>query len=392
MENTVFTVTQINNQLNSILKKHFKKIFIEGEISLFKVYPSGHAYFTLRDNNSEISCVYFNYTRNSSNIALENTKVTLSADLSMYVSKGKIQLYVDKIIHSGEGDLWLKYSELKKKLDKEGLFSLEHKKKLPLICNRIGLITSSKGAVVQDILNIINRRAPYLEIFFCDTIVQGENASKFIIESLKKLNSNKSLDLIIIARGGGSIEDLMCFNDELLVREIFNSCHPVISAIGHETDFTLCDFVSDKRASTPSEAAEICTLDLNSILINMNEILQHVYINIINEIDTKKNALNKYYYTTISKNPELRISEYKNNIDYFINNSSYYIMDKIKSYNNNILLNDKLLNNLNVKSIMKRGFGIIRKNNKIIKSVKNINKGDEVIFDLNDGSAKSKII
>ena len=143
MENTVFTVTQINNQLNSILKKHFKKIFIKGEISLFKVYPSGHAYFTLRDNNSEISCVYFNYTRNSSNIALENTKVTLSADLSMYVSKGKIQLYVDKIIHSGEGDLWLKYSELKKKLDKEGLFNLEHKKKLPLICNRIGLITSS---------------------------------------------------------------------------------------------------------------------------------------------------------------------------------------------------------------------------------------------------------
>ena len=304
MEKIIFTVTQINNQINSIIRNHFNTIYVKGEISSFNVYSSGHAYFTLKDKDSEIPCVFFNFFKNNSNQQVsDNSKVTLVADLAMYVNKGKLQLYVKEIHPSGEGELWLEYTKLKNKLEEEGLFNPLYKKNIPFISNKIGIITSSMGSVIRDIINIINRRSPYLDLVFADTIVQGRIASTEIIKSIRKLNSDLSIDLIIIARGGGSIEDLMCFNDENVVREVYASNIPIISAIGHETDFTLCDFVSDLRASTPSEAAEICSADINTLNITINELNQSIYLNVNNILESKKTKVNDYYYKTISRNP-----------------------------------------------------------------------------------------
>ena len=393
MEKIIFTVTQINNQINSIIRNHFNTIYVKGEISSFKVYSSGHAYFTLKDKDSEIPCVFFNFFKNNSNQQVsDNSKVTLVADLAMYVNKGKLQLYVKEIHPSGEGELWLEYTKLKNKLEEEGLFNPLYKKNIPFISNKIGIITSSMGSVIRDIINIINRRSPYLDLVFADTIVQGRIASTEIIKSIRKLNSDLSIDLIIIARGGGSIEDLMCFNDENVVREVYASNIPIISAIGHETDFTLCDFVSDVRASTPSEAAEICSADINTLNITINELNQSIYLNVNNILESKKTKVNDYYYKTISRNPELLINSINNDIDLIINKLSFSILQKLNIYKNMISLNDKLIKNLNIESIKQRGFAVIKKNNKILKTINKINKDDIILIDLKDGSFKSKVI
>ena len=393
MEKIVFTVSQINNQINSILNNSLKSIFVKGEISSFKIYPSGHAYFTLKDKNSEIPCVFFNYTNlNENKIIYDKSTVTVHADPGMYVAKGKLQLYIKKIYQIGDGELWLEYMRLKNKLDKEGLFSAKYKKKIPFLSSKIGLITSSKGSVIQDIINILNRRAPYLDLILADIPVQGEKAPKLIIDAIDYLSNIKKPDLIIIARGGGSIEDLMPFNNEKVVRKIFESKIPIISAIGHETDFTLCDFVSDLRASTPSEAAEICSADIRTISNNIDEINQRLYFESLNFIKMKKFELNDYYYKTISKNPKLFLSSIDNEISYKYDRFKTFILDKINFYKNKISFNDKLIENLNVAAIKKRGFAIVKKDGKFLKSRNKLNKNDIILIDMKDGSFNSQVL
>jgi len=393
MEKTVFTVSQINNQINSILNNSLKSVFVKGEISSFNIYPSGHAYFTLKDKNSEIPCVFFNYTNFNKNKKIyDKSTVTVDADLGMYIAKGKLQLYIKNIYQIGGGELWLEYMRLKNKLEKEGLFSGKYKKKIPFLSNKIGLITSSKGSVIQDIINILNRRAPYLDLILVDTPVQGEKSPELIIDAIDYLNNIRKTDLIIIARGGGSIEDLMPFNNEKVIRKIFESKVPVISAIGHETDFTLCDFVSDFRASTPSEAAEICSADISTITNNINEINQRLYLQSLNLIKMKKFELNDYYYKTISKNPELFLSSIDNEIAYRYDRFKTFIFDKINFYKNQISFNDKLIENLNIETIKKRGFAIIKKDGKFLKSSNKLNKNDVILIDMKDGSFNSRIL
>ena len=385
---TIYNITQINNQINNLLDNNFGEIFIRGEISSFNLYPSGHAYFTLKDKLNEISCVFFNYNLEYEKI--ENTEVIIYGKLNIYNAKGRLQFIASNIHLQGEGALWNKYLKLKNKLETEGLFDIEKKKKLPSIPEKILIISSKQGAVVHDILNILNRRSPYLSILIEDTIVQGPKAVNSIINALKK-SSSTDADIIIIARGGGSSEDLMPFNDEKIIREIFNSSIPIISAVGHETDFTLCDFVSDKRASTPSEAAEICAPELSSLYRKISEIRTTINQKIENRLLRSSNLLKNLTLKLSSSNPLYKIKNYKNKLD---NNSNRFKnLISLKISNHRIMLEKfkKRIYQYNVNEIKKKGFVILKKRNKIIKDIKELNINDEINIFMNNGKIKAKI-
>jgi exodeoxyribonuclease VII large subunit len=253
-----FTVSELTARIRDLLVKNFADIFVEGEISNFREAQSGHLYFTLKDDRAQIRCVWFKQQRLRVKFRPEDgLKVTLRGSISVYEARGEYQIYVETMEPLGLGALQLAFEQLKKRLDSEGFFDPAHKKPLPLLPSRIGLITSPKGAAVRDVVRILRRRFPNLHLTLYPVRVQGEEAPKEIVKALKFFNDQKLVDVLILARGGGSIEDLWAFNEEIVARAIFDSRIPVISGIGHETDFTIADFVADVRASTPSAAAEL---------------------------------------------------------------------------------------------------------------------------------------
>lgn len=255
-----YSVTTLTAAMKGLLEKNFFRIYVEGEISGFKRYPSGHVYFTLKDDGAQLSAVMFSsyFERCKVKAALKDgAKVLLYATASMYPQRGSCQLNVLAAKLVGLGDLMQKYLELKTKLGAEGLFEPSRKKPLPKLPRKIGLVTSEAGAVIHDMCNVLTRRFPALEIRLFPCLVQGVGAAESIIRGIEYFNTEYITDLLIVARGGGSFEDLFCFNDEALVRAVAASNVPTISAVGHETDYTLCDFAADKRAGTPSIAAEM---------------------------------------------------------------------------------------------------------------------------------------
>ena len=271
-----YSVSSLTAELKATLEAKWTRIYVEAEIGGWRLYPSGHAYFTLKDSGAQISCVMFSSSlaRCKAKAGLKDgAKVLVYGNVSVYAPRGNYQLTVLAAKLVGEGDLMQKYLELKAKLEKEGLFDAARKRSLPYLPRRIGIVTSEAGAVIHDMCTVLTRRFPALEIRLFPCLVQGAEAPRTIIEGIRYFNSDRWADLLIVARGGGSFEDLFCFNDEALVREVAASKIPTISAVGHETDFTLCDFAADKRAGTPSIAAEIAVpvlSDLTSQLSTLN--------------------------------------------------------------------------------------------------------------------------
>ncbi len=255
---TILTITQLNNQVKYAIENKFRRLWVEGEISQPRKYPSGHVYFTLKDSGSEISAVLFSgRQRETETDIAHGAKVVAYGAPTLYLKRGQYQFVVDVLYPAGKGDLWLAYEELKKKLEAEGLFDASLKKPIPQFPRRVGVVTSGSGSVLRDIIHVITRRAPHVDILVRPAQVQGEGADADLAQGIRDLNEYGSVDVIIIGRGGGSLEDLWCFNSELLARTIHYSRIPVISAVGHETDFTISDFVADMRAPTPSAAAEM---------------------------------------------------------------------------------------------------------------------------------------
>ena len=275
-EKHTYSVSELTGEIKSLLEGRFTRIYVEAEISGWRLYPSGHAYFTLKDEGAQISCVMFAsaLARCKARDGLKDgAKVLVYANCTAYAPRGNYQLVVLAAKLAGVGDLMQKYLELKAKLEKEGLFDSAKKRPLPFLPRRIGIVTSEAGAVIHDMCTVITRRFPAVEIRLFPALVQGDAAPATLIEGLEYFN-REAPDLVIIARGGGSFEDLFCFNDEALVRAVAASKAPIISAVGHETDFTLCDFAADKRAGTPSIAAEIAVPvlgDLKSQISNFKE-------------------------------------------------------------------------------------------------------------------------
>ena len=284
----IISVSEVNSLAKGILERDLSNIWIQGEISSFTAHSSGHWYFTIKDKNSSLSCVMFKFE--NQNILFEpkvGDELILNGNVGIYAPTGKYQFNVKHIEVFGEGALLKAYEELKKKLEREGLFEASNKKDLPTMPKSIAVITSETGAVLRDIVTVLRRRSPTLVVTLIESQVQGRDADKFIVQAIKTANKRKDFDLIILARGGGSIEDLWCFNMESVAREIFKSRLPIVSAIGHETDFTISDFVADLRAPTPSAAAEL----ISENHFNLPDSLERITNEIIKIISNKINYI-----------------------------------------------------------------------------------------------------
>lgn len=391
----VITVSQVNRYIKALMDESvpLRNIYISGEISNFKHYfSSGHMYFTLKDENSQLKAVMFSSNAKLLKFTPENgMKVICCGRISVYEKNGEYQLYVDDMQPDGIGALNLAFEQLKEKLFKEGVCDDEIKKPLPQFPKKIGVVTSNIGAAVEDIKNITGRRYPLAEIVIAPTVVQGDNAPADIVKSIRLLDNMADIDVIIVGRGGGSIEDLWAFNTEEVARAVISCKTPVVSAVGHETDFTICDFVSDLRAPTPSAAAELVCPDINA-LANQLSVLKSSLFNYINIIvDANMQYVSELTHCPVLENYDAVISAYKDNVDVLetrLKDALSYNIEN-KSFMLSVLAGK--LNALSPLAVLARGYSAVQKNNGIIKSVSQIKENDEIHIKFFDGNAICKV-
>lgn len=396
VEPKILTVSQLNFYVKSILDSdpRLNYVFLCGEISnLTDHYRSGHIYLSLKDNKSVIRAVMFaGNARNLKFKPMEGMKVICRGRVTLYEATGQYQYYIEDMQPDGIGALYQAYEQLKEKLQSKGLFDESHKKPIPYCPKTIGVITSPTGAAVQDIKNILTRRFPSVNIILCPVLVQGDNAAPQLIDAVNKLNEYDLCDTIIIGRGGGSIEDLWAFNDENLAYAIYNSHIPVISAVGHETDFTICDFVSDLRAPTPSAGAELAVPDRNEILQNLDAQRQYLSSLMDKKLIENNNIVSEMTTKLLSLSPDDKIAKLYNDLDFlsqkYENNSNRIFQNTA----NKIELLATKLESLNPVSILKRGYSVVTNNDKTVTSVKDVKNGDTLAINVTDGKIISKVI
>lgn len=386
-------------ELNKYIKDKFEEdemlnnILVKGEISNFKHHYTGHMYFTLKDENSLIKCVMFKtYTPNLNFIPKDGMQVKVLGTVSVFERDGVYQIYCKAMQQDGLGDLYRIYTELKEKLSKEGLFDDKYKKPIPYMPKCIGVLTSNTGSVIRDIINVSTRRNPNVYIKLLPVPVQGQGAARKITEAIKIMNENRLCDVIILARGGGSLEDLWPFNEEIVARAIFDSKIPIVSAVGHETDFTISDFVADLRAPTPSAAAELVVPNVKDILLKLKEYESRQKIALNRKIQIMKLRYEKCLNSKVFKEPLQKINERYMMLDIKVRQMESYINQK---YINEKAKAIKLIAKLDALSPLKtlsRGYSIITLNGKTIKEAKYLKKDDEINIKLFDGQVNAKIL
>lgn len=386
-------------KLNKYIKDKFEEdemlnnILVKGEISNFKHHYTGHMYFTLKDENSLIKCVMFKtYTPNLNFIPKDGMQVKVLGTVSVFERDGVYQIYCKAMQQDGLGDLYRIYTELKEKLSKEGLFDDKYKKPIPYMPKCIGVLTSNTGSVIRDIINVSTRRNPNVYIKLLPVPVQGQGAARKITEAIKIMNENRLCDVIILARGGGSLEDLWPFNEEIVARAIFDSKIPIVSAVGHETDFTISDFVADLRAPTPSAAAELVIPNVKDILLKLKEYESRQKIALNRKIQIMKLRYEKCLNSKVFKEPLQKINERYMMLDIKVRQMESYINQK---YINEKAKAIKLIAKLDALSPLKtlsRGYSIITLNGKTIKEAKYLKKDDEINIKLFDGQVNAKIL
>lgn len=417
MQDKYITVTQLTKYIKYKIDNdiNLQEVYLKGEISNFKAHSRGHFYFTIKDENTRINAIMFQFqARNIKFMPEDGMKVLVRGKISVFETTGAYQIYVDEMLEDGVGNLYIAYEQLKKKLEEEGLFKEIYKKKIPKIPERIGVVTAPTGAAIKDIISTIKRRWPLTEIYLFPSLVQGELAKDDIVKQLKKADSY-NLDTIIVGRGGGSIEDLWAFNEEIVARAIFECKTPIISAVGHEIDFTISDFVADLRAPTPTGAAEMAVPQLNDVINYLNQINIRLNNTLTNEIRNYRNRLNDLTNRNILKNPitiyqtkelifDSIIERLKHSINIIINNNDKKLIELTNSYilkNPSQIIDKKkntymnLLSKLETLSpllTLKRGYTITKKDNKVIKSKKQVKKGDNLTIDFEDGSIETEVI
>jgi exodeoxyribonuclease VII large subunit len=388
----IFTVTEINNYIKYLMQKDtlLSHLFVKGEISNFKHHTSGHAYFTLKDADSRIKCVMFKGNASKLKFMPEDgCAVILRGYFSIYERDGQYQLYVEDMIPEGTGSLYKAYEQLKKKLSELGYFDEARKRKLPFLPRAVGVVTSPTGAAVRDIISIIKRRCPSVDIFLYPVQVQGAGAENEISEGIRYFNSKANVDVMIIGRGGGSIEELWAFNEEVVANAIFESDIPVISAVGHETDFTISDFTADIRAATPSAAAELAVPDKQSILSRINQYQYLLNSSISNFININKVRVERISKDNVFRQLEGKILNMNQTLDSLNKYLDSNMLGVLKNNRNSL---DKTLGKLrilNPESALGRGYGIImrRTDGKLITSIKDIKLHEELDIKLTDGKA-----
>ena len=396
MNGQLITVSQLNRYVKSVLDSDFnlKSVFVSGEISNLKVNSfSGHMYFTLKDEGAAIKAVMFKSSCSRLRfIPKEGMKVICRASVTLYERDGAYQLYVTDLQPDGAGSIAIAFEQLKEKLANEGLFDQSHKKPIPPFPKKIAVITSETGAAVQDMISVIGRRWPVSSLVMCPVKVQGDGSAEQMCEALRNVNLYTDCEVIIIGRGGGSQEDLWCFNDEALARCIYSSKIPVISAVGHETDFTICDFVADLRAPTPSAAAELSVPDIGEIMMNVLSLEQRINICTKSYIDTMENrllnivsrpALTDKFATVDAFS--LKIDSLKSKLDFSFGKSSSEAINKLSEYT-------AKLDALNPAKTLLRGYSITEKNGVSVKSVDELKIDDSVNLKFADGSAECRVM
>lgn len=390
------TVNELNNYIKKTLDNDFilNNLLVKGEVSNLKYHSSGHIYFSLKDSISKINCVMFK--SNSADLdfkLIEGMEVIANARCSIYPGTGSLQLYIEKLQKEGIGELHIKFEKLKKKLQDEGYFDEQYKKEIPKMPKRIGVVTSETGAVIRDIINVSKRRSSLIDIVLYPALVQGEGAYKTIINGIKYFNDTKSVDVIIIGRGGGSIEELWNFNEEDLAKEIFKSKLPIISAVGHEVDFTISDFVSDYRASTPSQAAEIAVPLESDIMYEIDNYNKRINEIVFNKFSYEKEKLSNYKKILSLNSPEVILSNSYLELDRIEDRMKKLVFNKIEKEKLKIKSLNDILEAHNPINVLKKGYTIVEDNEKnIISSKEEIKDLDEFNIIFKDGKVKGKII
>ncbi len=392
MEKIIATVSQLNNFVKRTFEANpvFSDIWIKGEISNYKKHYSGHHYLTLKDDAGVLKAVMFKSNAYSLKfLPSDGMKVMAHGRVSVYEPSGAYQLYIDEMIPDGVGDLYVAYEKLKKKLEEEGLFDPEHKKPLPEYPKTVGVVTASTGAAIRDIINVITRRYPYAEIVLYPAQVQGKGAAESICEGIGYFNAAQACDVLIVGRGGGSIEDLWAFNEEIVAYAIYNSEIPIISAVGHEIDFTIADFVADFRAPTPSAGAEIAVPSQEELFSHIKD-LEYTLISLIKNSITNKRlrlkALKLLSPKEVIENNYMRLDILSKRLENRIN---IILKDKKEMFSMELVRLDAI----SPLKVMQRGFALpVNENGNIIKSVKVLDKTDEFELKLADGARKCSVI
>ncbi|MBU2576636.1 MAG: exodeoxyribonuclease VII large subunit [Nanoarchaeota archaeon] len=390
----ILTVEELTKYLKNLLESDGKlnNLLVRGEISNLTHHGSGHTYFSLKDKESQIKCVLFKWNKEGLGFDIEHgMKVIVGGSVEVYKPKGEYSIIVKDVQPDGLGSLNLAFNQLKEKLKKEGLFLDEHKKLLPLFPKTIGIITSSTGAALQDILNIIKKRYPLVEILIIPTLMQGKNATGSIVKSIKLMNEFSYVDVIILGRGGGSLEDLWCFNEEAVAREIFDSRIPIISAVGHETDFTIADFVADYRAPTPSAAAERVVPDIQELYGTLKNLYVRNVQAIKHLVETYRLDLNQILSRPLFKRPLDRIYAQHKELGHISYELHTNILNNVNSKRKQLEIIESKLSALNPKSILKRGYSIIMKDKKIVKVSSSVKISDNIDIILHEGKLNAQI-
>jgi exodeoxyribonuclease VII large subunit len=375
------TVSDLNQYIKNKIAddEYLNNILVKGEISNFKNHYTGHMYFTLKDENSLIKCIMFkSYAQKLNFMPKDGMKVFIFGGVSVFERDGVYQIYVKAMEEDGLGDLYTKYQELKDKLEEQGLFDEEHKMSIPMMPKVIGVLTSQTGSVIRDIINVSTRRNPNVVIRLLPVPVQGEGAAEKIAYGIEYMNRNKLADILILARGGGSLEDLWPFNEEIVAHSIYNSEIPIISAVGHETDFTISDFVADLRAPTPSAAAELAVPDIYEVKQKLIAYQNRLRMALLKKVEIMKLSYEKMMSNSIFKEPTRRIQENYIRIDNQVKRLENYIKEKQDKEKNNYI---KLVAKLDAYSPLKtlaRGYSITQKDGKIIRTKKELKRGDIV--------------
>lgn len=394
-ENMAITVSELNSYIKDKIAddEYLNNVLIKGEISNFKNHYTGHMYFTLKDENSLIKCIMFkSYAQKLNFMPKDGMKVFVLGTVSVFERDGIYQIYVKAMQEDGVGILYKKYEELKQRLEEEGYFDESHKMKIPQMPKTIGVLTSQTGSVIRDIINVSTRRNPNVCIRLYPVPVQGEGAAEKIANGIRFMNEKNLADVLILARGGGSLEDLWPFNEEIVAHAIYNSKIPIISAVGHETDFSISDFVADLRAPTPSAAAELAVPDIYEVKQKISSYQDRLRMSLLKKVEIMKLRYEKCMSSRVFKEPTRNINDNYLKIDTYVKRLENIIKMKHKEEKTKYVELVSKLDTLSPLKTLTRGYSIIESENKIVNSVKELKKGDKVNLRLKDGQKQAEIL
>lgn len=388
------TISELTRELKSLVESEFKFIYVIAEISGFKRHtPSGHCYFILKDEKSQINATLWNFRYNYLNFKPQDgDKVLIKGRVTLYEPRGTYQIDVTDMQKTGLGELQAAFEMLKDKLLEEGLFDSERKRKLPEFPERVGIVTSETGAVIEDFKNVTRKRYPLVKILLFPALVQGAGSADSVCRAIKEANKSEyELDILVVARGGGSIEDLWTFNEEKVAREVYHSRVPVVSAVGHEVDFTICDFVADLRAPTPSAAAEIIFRDKNDLLERINQIDYYIKMFVKDKFESIHLSLENFEKSYFFNKPVDMMNDYKMRTDEIQKDLEKLVKEKLFKLKDSLINKEKLLVSISPEQTLKRGFTYVIKNGKLISRKAKLKAGEEITVKFYDGELGSRV-